>query len=60
MPLLAMPSVQELWEPVLSRTHLWEVTLAVANQQAGLATAAIADDNNLLRVCWGLRGLCGR
>lgn len=60
MPLLAMASGRKVWAPVLSSSHLWEITLAVANQQTGLATAAIADDNNLLRVCWGLRGLCGR
>lgn len=28
--------------------YLWEITLAVANEQAGLATTTVADNNNLL------------
>ena len=40
--------------------HLWEIALAVAYQQASLAAAAIADDHDLLGICRGLRGVCGR
>lgn len=35
---------------LLERTHLWEVALAVTDEQAGLATASIADNNDLLGV----------
>ncbi len=30
------------------KTHLWKVALAVANEQARLAAATVADDDNLL------------
>lgn len=33
-------------------SYLWEVALRVADQQTGLAAAAIADDDELLAVLW--------
>lgn len=37
-----------------TRTHLGEVALAVADQETGLAAAAIADNDQLLGPCWRL------
>ncbi len=39
--------------------YIWEVALAVADQQARLATAAVAHHNNLLRVRRRLRDVRG-
>lgn len=35
---------------LLQRTHLWEVALAVADEQASLAAASITDNDDLLGV----------
>ena len=40
--------------PIIACTHLWEVSLAVADKQTSLATAAVADHDDLLRVGWPL------
>lgn len=40
--------------------HLWEISLAVADEKTGLAAATVTDDNDLLGVGWALgHGCCG-
>jgi hypothetical protein len=43
----------------LEMPYLGEVALTVADEQTSLATTAVAHDDDLLRVRWWLRVLCG-
>ena len=43
----------------VKKSYLWEITLAVTDEEAGLAAAAVADDDNLLGI-GGAVGHCGR
>jgi hypothetical protein len=46
-------------ERVRHVTYLWKVTLAVADQEARLPAAAVADDDNLLGIGGGVgHGCC--
>lgn len=40
-------------------TNLWEVSLAVADQQTRLPATSIANNDELFRPCWGLGEVCG-
>lgn len=50
-----------MYRPTITTpTHFWEISLAVANQQARLAAPAIAHDDEFLAVLWRRRNVCPR
>lgn len=38
--------------------YLWKVSLAVADEEASLATASVSHNNNLLGIGWSLGDVC--